>query len=176
VQFQGRGHDVVGAWTLLAGGADIWETTDQFHFVWQTLAGDGSMSARATAQAFTHPVAKAGVMLRLNGDADSPFYSALITPTRGVMVEYREIAGGRVFSPDFLPAEAPLHLRVTRAGTRFSAFTSTDGTAWTEIAGTAHDLEHLQGPLQAGLAVTSHDAATLGIVHFEAVELSAPAP
>src|SRR5207302_1722919 len=42
-----------GTWTISASGADIFGAADQFHFEWQTIAGDGSVSAQVTAQTNT---------------------------------------------------------------------------------------------------------------------------
>jgi hypothetical protein len=41
------------SWTVQGGGGDIWGTSDQFHFVWQELAGDGSVTARVASQGNT---------------------------------------------------------------------------------------------------------------------------
>ncbi len=38
-----------GTWTILGGGADIFGTADAFHFAWQGLAGDGSLSTRVVS-------------------------------------------------------------------------------------------------------------------------------
>src|SRR5262249_7261901 len=35
-----------GIWTVQGAGSDIWDTSDQFHFIWQPLTGDGTLSAR----------------------------------------------------------------------------------------------------------------------------------
>src|SRR5260370_10286437 len=34
-----------GTWTIKGAGVDIWNAADQFRFVWQSLAADGSVSA-----------------------------------------------------------------------------------------------------------------------------------
>ena len=53
-----------GTWNETGGGGDIWTTADAFHFVWQTLSGDGTVTAHITSQQATDPFAKAGPMLR----------------------------------------------------------------------------------------------------------------
>ena len=47
-----------------ASGADIWNTSDAFHFVNREWAGDASIAARVHSLENTHVWAKAGVMLR----------------------------------------------------------------------------------------------------------------
>ena len=82
-----------GQWSLFGGGGDIWGTADAFHFVSQTLAADGSISAHVTAQANTDPWAKAGVMLRATTDPGSPYYAAFVTPGNGIAVQWRTAQG-----------------------------------------------------------------------------------
>ncbi len=53
-----------GTWTLQGAGNDINNNADQFHFTWQSLAADGSISAHIVTQTNTNAAAKAGVMLR----------------------------------------------------------------------------------------------------------------
>src|SRR5207248_8286992 len=76
-------------WTVQGTGYDIWNASDQFHFVWQSLASDGSVSAHLLSQTNTSIWAKAGVMLRQTTDPASPYYAALVTPGNGIVVECR---------------------------------------------------------------------------------------
>jgi hypothetical protein len=36
-----------GTWAIEGAGDDIWGISDQFHFVWRSLAGNGTVSAQA---------------------------------------------------------------------------------------------------------------------------------
>ena len=49
-----------GAWNETGGGGDIWGTADSFHFAYQTLTADGTVTAHVTAQQNTSAWAKAG--------------------------------------------------------------------------------------------------------------------
>src|SRR5262249_12620626 len=84
-----------GTWTVPSGGNDIWDASDQFHFVWQRLAADGTVSARVASQTNTGPWAKAGVMLRQTADAGSAYYALEVTPGNGIVVQYRAVGGLR---------------------------------------------------------------------------------
>ena len=53
-----------GTWTVSGGGADIWGTADQFHFVSQSFVGDGAVVAKSNSLAGGAACAKAGVMIR----------------------------------------------------------------------------------------------------------------
>jgi len=64
-------------WTVAGGGGDIWGTSDQFHYVWQTVAGNGTASAHVTSQTVTGSSAKAGVMFRASTDPGAPFYDVV---------------------------------------------------------------------------------------------------
>ena len=70
---------------MQGAGGDIWGTADQFHYVWQALSGDGSISARVISQTNTDPWAKARVMLRQSTNAGDPFYDAMVTPGNGIV-------------------------------------------------------------------------------------------
>jgi len=82
-----------GTWTVQGAGGDIGSVSDQFYYVWQALAGDGSVSGRVLSETNTDPWAKAGLMLRQSTDADAPYYAILVTPGNGVNVQYRSARG-----------------------------------------------------------------------------------
>jgi hypothetical protein len=60
-------------------------------------------------------------------------------------------------------------LRIDRTGTGFSADTSTNGTTWTAVPGSAVSLPNLSGALLAGMAVTSHDVTVRSTVVIDSV-------
>ena len=61
-------------------GADASGSTDQFHYTYQTLNGNGSIVARVRYQTTPNPGVKAGVMIKASPSAGSAFVSALVTP------------------------------------------------------------------------------------------------
>ena len=157
-----------GTWTIKAGGADITGTADQFRFVWQTLSGDGSLTARVASQANTSSNAKAGVMLRATTDPGAPNYAVLVSPGAGIKVQVRSAQGGTTTKIANPAGTAPVYLKITRSGNAFTAYTSPDGVTWTLIPGSAATLG-LGTSLLAGLAVTSHNTGTLGTVTMDGV-------
>ena len=164
--------DASGNWTIEGGGGDIWGTFDEFHFAWQQLAADGTVTADVASQTPTDPYAKAGVMLRLTSDPASPYYAVLVTPGHGVTIQYRDAQGDGSTSPAGVGGTVPLYVQITRAGTTYSAATSTDGVTWTLVPGSAMTLANLTGSLQAGLAVTSHVTTSLSTAVFTGVAVS----
>ncbi len=61
-------------------GADIWGTNDQFHYVYQTLNGDGTIVARVRYQTESSDWAKAGLMIKQSTTSGSAFVDLLTTP------------------------------------------------------------------------------------------------
>ena len=156
-----------GTWTVQGAGGDIWGVADSFHYVWQSLATDGGVSARAISQTNTSAWAKAGVMLRATTDPGSPYYAAFLTPGNGVAVQWRSAQAG-ASSQALVAGTPPLYLKVARAGGSYSAYTSPDGTTWTLVAGSTVNLG-LTGTVLAGMAVTSHTWAVLSTATFDTV-------
>jgi hypothetical protein len=153
-------------WTVQGGGSDIYGTADSFHLVSQPLAGDGSISTHVASQTAKSGWAKAGPMLRASTDPSAPYYAILVTPANGVVVQWRKTSGAGTNQIQVPGLTTPVYLQVTRAGTTFSAATSSDGTTWTPVAGSVVSVPALTGTLLSGLAVTSHDATQVSTVVF----------
>jgi hypothetical protein len=157
------------AWSVSGGGADIWNAWDAFHFVSQTLAADGAVTAEVTSQTNTNVWAKAGVMLRGTTDPGSPYYAAFVTPGNGVAVQWRTAQGGST-AQVVIPGTVPAYLRVVRyttGGTAYyTAYTSADGSTWTAVPGSTTMVAGLSGTLLGGVAVTSHNQGVGSTVGF----------
>jgi len=160
-----------GTWTLQAGGADIGNTADQFHGVWQLLPNDGSVSARVTTVSDTDDYSKAGVMLRQSVQPGSPYYAIFVTPRKGVIVQYRDAQGVTSVANDIpIDYKLPIYLEVARVGNSFSAYTSEDGVNWRLVDGETRTL-NMSETLMAGLAFTSHSSLQPGTATFDTVNL-----
>jgi PKD repeat protein len=61
-------------------GADVFGANDQFHYVYQTLNGDGTIIARVRYQTESSPWAKAGLLIAASTATGAPFVDALVTP------------------------------------------------------------------------------------------------
>lgn len=165
---------VRGVWTVAGGGADIWNSADQFHYLFQGLAGDGTLVARVTGVQNTNAWAKAGVMLRDSLDPGALFVDMLVTPGNGVAFQWRT-------TPDTLPANvnvtghsAPQWVKLVRAGNAFSGYYSSDGVNWVQV-GTTQTVG-LGTDTYAGLAVTAHDDTALSTATFTNVALQPAGP
>lgn len=161
-----------GRWELVAGGADIWEKSDQFHFVFKSYSGDFDIAVRVESFTPAHLYSKAGLMIRESLEADSAHLMFLAFADNeprnnnigACEMQFRSVKGGecqaiypavRPPNPPEFPAAYPNSwLRVQRRGDCFTAFASTDGETWKKYAA-----QHLvlAGTVKAGPALTSHD-------------------
>ena len=85
-----------GVYTVAGGGADIWGSSDSFHFDGLSLSGNGSIVAQVTSVQNTSYAAKAGIMFRDSTSADAMMAMLAVTPGAGVMFETRTTTGGQV--------------------------------------------------------------------------------
>ena len=180
-QLAGSAKQVEGGWDIVAGGADIWEKSDQFHFVYKQVAGDFDIAVRVEAFTPAHLYSKAGLMIRESLSPDSPHLMFLVfsdnSPRNnnlgGYEMQVRSVAGGdcqaiypavRPPAPPEFPAAYPNSwLRVQRRGHRFSAFGSTNGKAWKLYA--VQELK-LARQMYVGPALTSHNPDTVATARF----------
>jgi ABC-type transport system involved in multi-copper enzyme maturation permease subunit len=152
---------------------------DQFYFVRQPLAGNGSITVRVTSltglspytgpgpvpppQHTSVPWSKAGIIVK-NGTSQGSAYAAMmVTGGNGVRMQWN-YTGDTPGLPGAVSAASPRWLRLTRDGDTITGYDSADGTHWTQV-GTV-TLTGLPPTVQAGLFVTSpHQftySATLG--------------
>jgi len=82
-----------GTLHIAGGGADIWGTSDQFHYVHLPESGDFSAVVQVYLQENTDGWAKAGIMAR-DGTADNAAYvSSRSTPSNGTGMQWRDSTG-----------------------------------------------------------------------------------
>ncbi|MBD2844051.1 DUF1349 domain-containing protein [Paenibacillus sp. IB182496] len=157
-----------GVFTLAGSGTDIVGSSDQFHFAYYALTGDGSITARIVSQQNTHAWAKAGVMMRDSLTPNSAFIAQLATPTHGVRSAYRTTAyGGVSDSSASATATVPVWLKITRSGNTFTTYLSADGVNWGSA--TATQTIAMATTIYVGLAVTSHNNSATGEATFSNV-------
>jgi hypothetical protein len=123
-------------------------TVDQFHFVHQSMAGDGTVTARVAAQADSGEWAKAGIMLKASAASGSPYVALMLTPHHGVLMQADasdELSGPAVAAPGWL--------RLVRNGQTLTGYESADGMSW-HMVGTL-TVPDLPADARAGLFVAS---------------------
>ncbi len=155
-----------GAFDIVGSGADIWGTADEFRYAYQSSSGDCSITAKVNRMQNTDGWAKAGVMIRESTAAGSIQASVFITPANGVSFQRRTSTGGTSVSTSVAGITAPRWVRMTRTGSSFAAFYSSDGSTWTQVG--TQTMTMASGAT-IGMAVTSHNDGTLCTANFSNV-------
>ena len=152
-----------GTFTVAAGGANIWGTSDQFHFVYQRLQGDVEVIARVASLQHADPWSKAGVMIResLTGGSRNAFM--MVSGTQGWGFQSRPETGDVSYRWDGPSGDALGWVRLVREGNLFSAYRSTNGTTWSLVGS---DAISMASTVYVGLALTSHDTAQRATATF----------
>jgi regulation of enolase protein 1 (concanavalin A-like superfamily) len=156
-----------GVFTIQGGGADIWGTSDNFNYASGSVSGDVTITARLASQQNTNVWAKAGVMLRETTAADAAYAFVMVTPGKGVAMQYRPSTGASAVNlAETAGPIAPYWVQLVRSGSTFTGYTSSDGVIWTQLGTISIGMA---GSIQAGLAVTSHDDTQLNASTFDNV-------
>lgn len=181
----GSASETGGTWTVRGDGADIWGTSDAFHFVYRTLSGNGEVIARvAHAGSGSDLWSKGGVMMRETLAPGSKFALMALTGGAGggLAFQNRPTTGGSCHSAHGNPtAAAPYWVKLTRAGNTITAYSSANGVDWApQPAGVETDASPnpVEIPMAAdvlvGLFVTSHLAGEIRTYTFDQVTVGRP--
>jgi regulation of enolase protein 1 (concanavalin A-like superfamily) len=160
---------------VVAGsGADIWGTSDAFHFAYRAVRGNFTITARVSRVDAVDAWTKAGLMIRASTQPGSAHASVFATPSadNGVAFQRRRLAGG-ASTHTAGPAVAPaVWLRLSRRdGVVTAAYRLSDSDPW--VAFGAEWLEGLPDDALVGLAVTSHADGDVASASFDGVSVSA---
>ena len=171
----GSASYAAGNWTVSGGGADIWNSSDQFNFACQTTTND-VIVARVTSVQNRDGWAKSGVMFRDSTDPPAVFADVVITAANGVAFQWRASYGGQCGNSQVAGLYAPVWVKLVRANNTFTAYYGPDGVDWTPIG--ASQIIAMSNPQLAGLCATAHNNSLLNASAFTWVALSyiAPAP
>jgi signal transduction histidine kinase len=147
-------------------GSDIWDTPDQFTFVYEPLAGSGSIVARLESFSPADPAARAGLMIRESLDPDAQFVDLVNTMESGVRstsMQWRWRTSGSSTRSlnDFSPqASLPLWLKLER---RFNTITAVSAKATQVVEGDSVEVagyvSNVDGrPTITGASISKHRA------------------
>jgi hypothetical protein len=161
-----------GTFTLSASGQDIWDNSDMFHFTWQALNGETTITARVASLDNTDAWAKSGVMIRESLNADSRFAMTVVTPSNGVTLQYRSQTGQGCNLSWGAALAAPAWVRLSRSGNTFSGAASADGVTWTPAGDVAISMG---ATVYIGLCVTAHNNALQAWSLIDSVTVSTSA-
>ncbi len=120
-----------------ARGSDLWGSADNFEFAHRTWTGDGDLTAyvASIARPSDAAFAMAGVMFR-ESLAPGSRYAALVIGTDGKLKFRRRTQPDGATSssgPATGTTYAPRWLKLSRRGSTFTAYTSTDARTWAVV-------------------------------------------
>jgi polygalacturonase len=161
-------------WTIDGGGANISGTSDQFNYAYQTVNGNGTLSAQLSGLASPGggAVPQAGVMYRLGTGATDPFAAVVQTTGNQIIFEYRTTASGTMLAS--APVSVPVgsaYVEIVRSGSNFSGYYSTNGTSFTQIGSTVA-ISAIPSTANIGLAMTDNDNGAVSAAVFNHVSLT----
>jgi hypothetical protein len=160
-----------GTFSVTGSGADIWDASDQFHFVYQPLNGDGEIVVRVATLQHIDGWTKAGVMIRQDLTGNAPNAFMLVSAGHGLSFQQRATRGAQSTFIQGPAGVAPQWVRLVRSGTTLTGYSSSDGTTWTARGSFTITL-----PTQVyiGLAVTSHNTTATATGTFSNVTVTGP--
>ncbi len=168
----GTATESAGTFTVSGAGTDIFNTSDQFQFVYQQVSGDTQIVARVASLQAANAWSKAGVMIRSDLTASAANTAMFATAAGSWVAQERLLAGGTTYQAAGSAGAAPGWVKVVREGDVLSAFESPDGNTWTLV-----DTDTIPMPqaVYVGLAVTSRVSTAVATATFTNVAVSVPA-
>jgi hypothetical protein len=152
-----------------ASGFDIWGTSDEFHYAYKPLSGDGQITVRVESILPDPPLnawTKAGVMIRDTLDPNSAHAMMVVTPSQGVAFQSRLAAGQSSNNNQTTGLAAPMCLRLVRQGDTLTGYYYDNGEWIEQYSQTVV----MTDPVHIGLAVTAHnDSGPLATAAFDRV-------
>jgi len=146
-----------GTFTITGSGADIWGTADAFHYVYQPVSGNVTIVAKVNSVQEAAAWSKGGVMIRESLTAGSRHALMLVSPPKGVALQWRPSTGGASQNLTGSTSAPPRWVKLVRSGSTFTGYESADGSAWTSVGSAT--IAMTASTIYVGLAVTSHSTS-----------------
>jgi hypothetical protein len=165
VGIPGLGQYVNPTFTAGGSGGQINGTADGFHFVSQSLNGDGTIVARI---ATVFNAVKAGVMIRetLTAGASNMFVGL---SGASLQFQYRNGTGASTNVTTGAVVGAPYWFELVRSGNNLSAYASGDGNNWVQQGAT--QTIPMATSVFVGLAVSSENSSQVTTATFDGVSV-----
>lgn len=155
---------------LVGGGADVWNTSDQFYFASKSINGDFDARVRVTALAGANTITKAVLDARETIAADSRALHVSVNPLPPgrdlAQMGYRPTNSATTINvgTNVMPSGIPnAWLRLTRVGDVFTGYRSTNAVDWVQMGQTNATFP---ASMILGLGVTAHDNTLLATGTF----------
>ena len=167
----GEGYAYRNIFTLDGSGESTDATRDAVEFLSLPVAGDIEITARiCRVQKNISSGAFAGIMVRSSLDPEATFSSIGITADGTVSFRYRTLEGTPLVSGSESTLSTPVWVKLVRKGNLFSAYSSLDGTTWSQ-EGNGVEIS-MAGSTFTGLAATSQNRDFLSAATFEQVRIT----
>lgn len=162
-----------GTFTLVGSGTGIGGAVDAFHYVYQPVNGDYSVSAQVTAEELVVTPATAGIMIRNSLDPADLEVSVLVSSgSSNLLFQSRGTYAGTTSNTIITQPAGPCWLQLTRSGNVFTAAYSTNGLTWTTIG--APVSVPMTTNVLAGLADASESAGAVSSAMIDNVTAGSP--
>jgi hypothetical protein len=160
---------------VTGGGNDVWSKADAFQFVYESVTGDVTITAKLKSVTTTNQWTKAMLMMRDGTTAGARNAAVLGTPTPANSYRYqvRSLAGGDTTSFFAGPGTLPRWLRLVRTGDTFTGSYSSDGVTWQLI--NSASIPSTPATMLVGLGVTGHTTTNaLATAQFDFISVTQP--
>lgn len=165
----GSAFHTAGTFTV-AGSGKLEGRNDAFHFAWQTISGDGQITARITALQDSGDSARVGVMIRDTLASNSRHVFIGLAGNGGYRWVRRTGTNFNTTTNRSGSATVPAAwVRLVRSGDTIRTYKSADGTTWTQVGSLTASFP---ATCYFGLAVASGSSTTLNTSQFSNVSIT----
>ena len=164
-------------YTIAGGGANMWASSDHFHYVWKKVSGDAMLAATieftATnpATGTPDPHRKACLVIRQTLDSDGVYADAAVHGDGLTSLQWREEKGGPTRQSQSTMV-VPKRVRIEKRGNYVSMSVAGPGEEL-RPAGGAMRID-LKGEYYIGLGVSAHNTGRIETATFSNVEFGVP--
>ena len=160
------------AYTLSAGGVNIWAKRDEFQFAYRKIKGDFIIQAQAEwVGAGTDPHRKTGIMARSSLDFDSTYVDGALHGEGLVAMQYRKVKGGDTDQTQMPAAHGAMNIELERRGNTFIWSAANFGESMQQVTQENVDLPE---ELFVGLFLSAHNPDVKETVIYRNVRVIKP--
>ena len=157
-------------YNVTASGTDIWNTSDQFRFIYRQVTGNFDIRVRVAGINFTSDQSMAGLMARATLDANSRNVFVKARADGSDRMTYRTNTGGTTTGVGSGTSTFPNGwLRLARVGNVFTSYNSTNGVTWAVVSSVTLSLP---STMFVGMAVASHVTGVTTTAQFKDLTLA----
>lgn len=168
------GFDENDVLTIYGAGADIYDVSDSFHFLYQAVTGNVGIVTKVETLQNTHADAKSGIMIRSGLENGAANVRVNLNPGGSIEYGYR-LTDNASTSQSSLLANIPQWVKLVRRSNVYTAYYSADGMDWTEHSATPVTVD-LGNSAYVGLLALSHNKNVLTKATYGDVYVAKRAP